>query len=131
MPGSESSPAQPNQRKLIKAKGVTHTAFPLLVDTLWHFAFGGLLVCQHLEVRARCAGASRIHGSLQRIPLPTKDVVAVLPVSRVVTSAEIQRFLISRPISFVVESGCVPDDLYRLLSETPLASMYLRDSPRA
>lgn len=53
-----------------------------------------------------------IHGPLERIALPPKDVVAVLAVPRLVTRRQHKRLrAIGWPLSLVVELGRVPDNL--------------------
>jgi len=59
-----------------------------------------------------------IHSSLESIAFPTKDVVAVLAVPSVVSSAEIEGLgAVCWPVRFVVEFCGVPDDLKHELGD--------------
>lgn len=70
------------------------------------------ILSQQLPRRARSAHTPRhIHGTLQRIILPPKDVVGVLPKPGIVAVAEVKGLrAVLGPLALVVELRRVPDD---------------------
>jgi hypothetical protein len=68
-----------------------------------------------LRPEATACGAEAtivVHGLLESIALPAKYVVAVLAITGVVSSAEIEGLrAVSRPFGLIVEWSGVPDDL--------------------
>jgi len=80
-------------------------------------ALVGLNETLDLQTGARCAEASLVHGLLERVALPAKDVVAVLPEPGSVACAQYKRLrAVHGPLPRVVEARCVPDNLPGLLS---------------
>lgn len=74
-------------------------------------AISRLLRLEAAAVRAHTT-LGVIHGLLERVVLPTKDVVSVLSVPCVVTGGQVEWLgTIGGPVSLVVELPCVPDDL--------------------
>ena len=72
----------------------------------------GRLLCLQAATVGTHAALGIIHSLLERVVLPTKDVVTMLAVPRVVTCAEDEGLrAIGGPISFVVKLAGVPDDL--------------------
>ena len=86
----------------------------LLVHTVLHdtlVAISRLLRLQTTTVGAHAA-LGIIHGLLKRVVLPAEDVVAMLAVAGVIASGEVEGLrAVGGPVSFVVEFGCVPDNL--------------------
>jgi len=93
----------------------------VLLDLGANSAFKSLFNSLSLEVgTARRSQAARgVHGALERIALPAKDVVGVLAETSVVARAEVEGLLDARgPSRLVVELGSVPDDLEHQLRDT-------------
>jgi len=101
-------------RHTIHARQCRHPAIAFLLHTVRNDALvsvGGLLRLQATAVGTHAAFCI-IHCLLERSVLPSKYIVAMLTVTRVVTLAKIEGLrTIGRPVSFVVELGRVPDNL--------------------
>lgn len=100
-------------------KGEQLTSVVVLVDGPLDAALGAGGNVLGLEGGALGAHAARrVHGLLQGVALPAKDVVGVLPEPRVVARAEVEGLrAVRRPVVGVVERRRVPDHLVHELRD--------------
>ena len=123
MPGSLSNPIILISKQLLlinhKNKKKQLTSVNILPNCLLNHTLIGSGDVLRLEVTTRSTEAPvGIHGLLESISLPAKDVVAVLAVPGLVAGAEDERLrAVGWPVGFVVEFGGVPDDLLSLLCQ--------------
>lgn len=99
--------------------GKKHTAINILVSSTPDGAAPADLDALGAEVSALSAeAAGRIHGALQRVALPAKDVVAVLAETGRVARREDERLrAVGGPLVAVVELRSVPDNLVHELRD--------------
>lgn len=101
-------------KELIRRKKLT--SIRILNDSLWNSAFIRHRDILRLLITTSGAKTSTIiHSPLQSITIPPKNIVSVLTVAGVVPLTEIKWLrAVCGPICFVVELGCIPDDLILL-----------------
>ncbi len=89
------------------------TAFDVLVDRLSDVTLlSSINLLSLLVATDSTEAAIGIHGSLKCVTLPTKDIIAVLTVTGMVSSAEIERLgAIRWPLRLVIKLGSIPNDL--------------------
>jgi hypothetical protein len=124
LPGRWSNPAKSSvlcslrHTLLIFKLEVALTSIDVFPDSLGDRASLGLLNALRLQTAAvRSEAAVGVHGPLQRVALPSEDVVSVLAIARGIPSAEHEGLAVGRPQRTVVELGGIPDNLQHELRD--------------